>query len=285
MMSTDSSTPQKTYVMQLTSILENDKDSINYISESLQTRGYAFVRLPPDLVKKIDECTFTIERFFSDSLLYKKIYFREPIFGYFNVNHKESFRLLTGSRLNEYSMPYSSNEIKDLVQTVDQIMYIISVFLGPTLFPDLFNNANKLNIPFFNMRKRWGMFDFAKYHNDGSRKGLNCQEHYDPGLLSFHLRSTEEGLQLKDEFGKWIEVPNDKTLAVLWAGKAATQINPKIKPGIHKVECATGRPRISMWHEICTEAQEHRELLKDHKQKIAKLYETKTGIPMTKSGF
>ena len=275
----------KAYIMQLTSILQNDKITMDYVAESIQTRGYVFVRLPTDLVQKIDECVLLIEQFFSNSLYYKKSFYKKPIFGYFSVQHKESFRLLTGSRLNEQTMPHNFDKIKDLIQTNDQIAYIISTFLSPNLFPDLFEKAKKLNIPFFDMQKRWGMFDFARYHNDGFRKGLNCQEHFDPGLLSFHIRSTEVGLQLKDEFGKWIHVPTDKTLAVLWAGKAATQINPKIKPCIHRVDCALGKSRISLWHEICTESQEHKELLKDTKQLIAKSYELKTGIPMTKSGF
>lgn len=275
----------KAYVMQLASILQNDKVTLDYIAESLQTRGYVFVRLPSDLVQKIDECVSLIEQFFSNSFYYKKTFYKKPIFGYFSVKHKESFRLLTGPRLNEQSMPHNFDKIKELIRTIDQMMYITSTFLAPNLFPDLFKNADRLNIPFFDIKKRWGMFDFARYHNDGDRQGLNCQEHFDPGLLSFHIRSTEQGLQLKDEFGKWIHVPTDKTLAVMWAGKAATQINPKIKPCIHRVDCAFGKPRISLWHEICTESQEHKELLKDTKQVIAKSYELKTGIPMTKSGF
>lgn len=273
----------KVYVMQLTSILQNDKDTINYIAESLQTNGYVFVRLPVDLVQKIDQCTMLIEQFFNSSIQYKRLFFKKPIFGYFNANHKESFRLLTGSRLHEHTFPNNFDKIKDLVLTIDQIMYTISILLGPMLFPDLFKNAEKFNIPFFDMKKRWGMFDFAKYNNNGSRTGLNCREHCDPGLLSFHVRSTEEGLQLQNDLGNWIKVPNDKSLAVIWAGRVAKQINPKIRPCIHRVDCAfSGKPRIGIWHEICLESQEHKELMNDKKQ-IAKSFESETGIPMSKS--
>ena len=269
----------KEYIMQLTSILENDVPTINYMSECFEKRGYVFVRLPQELVSKIDECMLLIEDFFNNNLNYKNSYFKEPIFGYFGVSHKESFRLLTGARINEHKMPTNFNKIKDLVQTIDRLMYSISMSLSTKLFRNISATSKQHKIPFFDLYKPWGMLDFAHYHNTGLREGLNCDEHYDPGLLSFHLRSSEEGLQLKNEFGKWIKVPVDKTLAVLWTGKIASEINPKLKPCVHRVTNVSGKPRLSLWHEICTEAQEHKELIKD-KTQLAKSVETKTGIPI-----
>ena len=275
--------PVKHYVMPLTSIIGNDKDTIDYITYSLKKRGYVFVRLPPKLVEQIDEATNIMEQFFSNSEQYKKRFFKEPIFGYFGVNHKESFRVLTGSRINEQTYPMNFNKVKELIDYVDKLMYSTAIKLAPTLFPNLSENAKRLDIPFFNGKDWWGMFDTARYFNDG--RNVNCAEHFDPGLLSFSFRSTEEGLQLKDEHGKWIKVPADKTLAVLWTGKAATDINPEIKPGVHRVMCNTFRKqRLSMWHEICTAAQEHKELIKK-KDDVAFKFESKTGIPMSKSGI
>lgn len=263
-MSDKSFSPVKNYVITLTSILQNDKESINLVSESLQTRGYSFIRLPRDLIHQIDINMLLMESFFLKPQYYKKDFFKDPIFGYFGVDHKESFRLLTGSRISEHRIPANLNKLKDLIHTVDQIMYSISLMLAPILFPNLLTDAQKLDIPFYNMKNQWGMFDVAKYHNDGSRTDINCKAHYDPGLLSLSLRSTQPGLQLKDEFGKWIKTPEDTSIAILWAGKAATEMNPKIKPGIHRVANPDipGKPRISMWHEICTSAQEHKELIK-----------------------
>ena len=128
-----------------------------------------------------------------------------------------------------------------------------------------------------------GMFDISKYHNNGTRQEMNCKEHYDPGLLSLSIRSTEPGLQMKDEFGRWIITPNDKTIGILWAGKAAVTLNPTIKPGIHRVKNTTNKPRIGIWYEICTTAQEHTELLSDKKASVAKLFEGSSGISMSKS--
>ena len=128
------------------------------------------------------------------------------------------------------------------------------------------------------------MFDIAKYHNDGLRTKINCEEHFDPGLLSLSLRSSEPGLQLKDEFGKWIKTPDDDNIAILWTGEAATKMNPKIKPGIHRVVNPTvfGKPRIAMWHEICTGKQEHKELINKKESIDTHKFQSSTGIPMSK---
>ena len=151
------------------------------------------------------------------------------------------------------------------------------------------------------------MFDIAKYYNDGTRIEMNCQEHYDPGVLSISLRSTQPGLELKDENGKWMKMPINKKFAVIWAGDAAAKMNPLVKRGIHRVVNPSkddiNKPRLSMWYEICTTLQEHTELLYEPSPKIspttspkisqrliekspvfkAKKFEEKTGIPMSKS--
>jgi hypothetical protein len=88
----------------------------------------------------------------------KKSYFKEPIFGYFNVKHKESFRFLTGSRINEQRMPNNFEDIKTLISTMDQVMYTLAILCTPYLFPNLATNASKLDIPLFNIsngKKSW----------------------------------------------------------------------------------------------------------------------------------
>ena len=250
--------PVKNYVVPLTLILQNDKEAIKTLSDELKTRGYTFVKLSPELVNQVDVCMGIIEAFFARYIDYKKAFFKAPIFGYFGVDHKESFRFLTGSRLSEQKLPTGFDEIKNLIHTIDQIMFTVTLLCSPVLFPNIMAKAKELDIPLFNLKKQWGMFDIAKYYNDGTRSELNCKEHFDPGLLSISLRSTEPGLQLKDEFGKWIKAPTDKTIAIIWAGDAATKINPNVKHGVHRVinpptvpgDLSKPKPRISMWHEI-----------------------------------
>lgn len=287
--------PIKNYITPLTSLLQSDKESLNRIKESLFMRGYSFIRLPKELVTEIDTCMGSIESFFQERIQYKKKFFKEPIFGYFAVDHKESFRLLTGTRIDEHQIPEDLLKLKNLIHTIEKIMYSLSLILAPSLFPNFITDVQKLDIPLFNMKNQWGMFDVAKYYNNGLRTDLNCRAHYDPGLLSLSLRSTQPGLQLKDEFNKWIKPPEDTNIAILWAGKVATDMNPKIKPGVHRVvnpdQNAVGKPRISMWYEICTSAQEHKELIKQKtksslEKTVPKInpyaFEKKTGIPMSK---
>lgn len=275
----------------LKSILQNDRSAIDTIGKDLQKRGYAFVRLSPEVVKQIDECMLLAEKFFLQQSDYKKKFSKDAIFGYFGVAHKESIRFLTGTRLVEHKIPENFSKIINLIKYLDRIMYTIVLLSAPVLFPDIISEAKKLDIPLISTDNPWGMFDIAKYYNDGTRIAPNCAEHFDPGLLSISLRSTEPGLQLKDENGKWVITPNDTSIAIIWAGKAATQINSNIKPGVHRVvnPMNPGKPRISMWYEICTVAQEHTELLNSKQSFVPTFdpvkFESVTGIPMTKSGL
>src|SRR5690606_10543256 len=125
------------------------------------------------------------------------------------------------------------------------------------LFPNIKNDGSKNQIPLFFKDNKWGMLDITKYMNDNSKIGMNCDEHYDPGLLSIHYRSTQPGLQLKDEYGRWINPPSDKRITIIWAGDIATKINPLIKHGHHRVlNLNSNKPRIALWYEICTSKQE-----------------------------
>lgn len=294
--------PTKNYIIPLTLLLEQNKDAINKVCDALMTRGYSFIRLPSNFVKLIDDCLPLIDSFFSKSVKCKNKFSKDPIFGYFGIDHKESFRLLTGSRLKEHKFPSDFNLVENLVKRTDIIMYRLSIILSSSLFPYFNHYIKTLDIPFYS-KNGWAMFDIARYSNkhdknSAIRDGLNCKEHFDPGLLSLSLRSTQEGLQLKDEHGHWIKPPTDKNIAILWTGKAATIINPKLKPGVHRVSSYTNnftmfnKPRIALWHEICLAEQEHKELsLSSINKKFkktahdAKIYEIKTGIPMTKSGL
>ncbi len=270
-------------IIPLKSILQNNRIAIDAFGNDLEKRGYAFIRLSPELVNLIDPCVTIIEKFFSQHPDYKKKFVKEPVFGYFDVEHKESFRVLTGSRLNEQLYPDGFDKITNLIKIIDRILHSIILLSSPVLFPNILTEAEKLDIPLLKRNNPWGMFDFSKYYNDGKRTKLNCDEHYDPGLLSFSLRSTEPGLQLKNEFGKWIVPPTDKSIAIIWAGNAATIINPKIKHGIHRVvnPIKPGIPRISMWHEVCVSAQEHTELLQKQKVGLTKM-QSDTGISSPK---
>lgn len=279
--------PKIKYVFSLNSLLSNHDVTLEKMSDALKKRGFTFVRLPDTLVKLIDHVQNIVEKFFTRDKRFKDMFYKEPIFGYFDVKHKESFRILTGKRIDEQVYPLEFKSVIDLVKLMDRLMYKISLIFAPYLFPNIQNIQNmtkKYHIPLFNDENPWGMFDVTQYHNDGKRKEMNCKEHADPGLLSMHLRSTEPGLQLKDEYGNWYSPKNDKNIGIIWAGHIANKINPKIKPGFHRVinPINVKKPRFAMWYEICTEEQEHKDLIyKPESDK--KSYESETGIPTSKS--
>lgn len=284
-MNKDKFSPVKNYVVPLISLIEKDKDAITVFTDEIKTRGYAFVRLPPQMIDLIDSCLPKIENFFNSDITYKKSFHKPPIFGYFDVKHKQSFRFLTGDRLKEHRIPYFFEDVSKLIKATDALMYKLTLNCAPLLFPNLAHGVKQLDIPFFSNDKKWGMFDITSYHNDGTRKRLNCEEHFDPGLLSISLRSTQPGLQLKDEFGRWIKAPIEKHLAVIWTGEAAVKVNSELKPGVHRVVNPEepGKPRIALWHEICRVSQEHKELLKYDRIKSAIEHEKTTGIPISKT--
>ena len=218
-----------TEIFSMDNILKNDTFIVKKMSESIKKRGHMFVKLPESLVSLIDECTTTMEKFFSQNIEYKNFFSKKPIFGYSGVEHKENFRFLTGTRLKEHDLPKNFLKIKHLISMIDKLMYRIVLLCTPHLFPSVIKTINSKkvintkkfsdnDIPLFDKDKRWSMFDVSKYYNDGKRANINCEEHYDPGLLSIHLRSTEQGLQLKNEYNKWIKPPNDKNIAIIWTG-------------------------------------------------------------------
>jgi len=184
------SIPKGYYIPSLSGLLQNMPYDVQSISISLLTRGYAFVKLPSQMIQQIDDCLIAANEFFAQNDNYKKGFFKEPIFGYYDVAHKESFRVLTGSRINEQKYPKQLSNMKPFVMSLDNMMYTITKHLSPIIFPNLERHADVLDIPLMKTRNRWGMFDIARYHNDGARQDINCQEHFDPGLLSFSFRST-----------------------------------------------------------------------------------------------
>jgi hypothetical protein len=276
--------PKRTYIFPLSAILNKNDKIIRALCDSIKTRGYTFVRLSDHLAKQIDICTKQINAFFIAQNSYKKSFIKPPVFGYFNAKHKESFRLLTGHRLKEQKTPRNFEKVISLSKFSDELMHRICLMCSKYLFPDIKGKAIKHNIPLFIPGQRWGMLDATKYINNGSKTGLNCAEHYDPGLLSIHYRSTQPGLQLKNEHGKWINPPFEKNIAIIWAGDVATKINPEIKHGLHRVMGSKSNvPRLALWYEVCTKEQEHTELVGKIPNKKLEDLEHNTGIPISKS--
>lgn len=59
--------PNRSYVFSLSQIMNDNKDSIEKFCLTIKRRGYAYVRLPSNVVKKIDDCVDIINDFFNEN--------------------------------------------------------------------------------------------------------------------------------------------------------------------------------------------------------------------------
>jgi len=99
---------------------------------------------------------------------------------------------------------------------------------------------------------KYGIVDCVRYSMAPGCPEIVVGAHIDPGLFVLALPQNGQGLQLRDEHGKWVDVPDGK--GVIWAGAAAMS---RVKGGEHRVLCraACGVPRMALWHELCTYGQ------------------------------
>ena len=240
----------------LNSLIESDQSSITQVRQDLKTRGYAFIKLSDDFIHQVDECLLEVEDFFRNNLTEKEKYFREPLFGYFKVQHKEVFRFLTGSRIGRQKFPVNFDGLLNLTKTLDEIV----PRLASIIFPGIEEVVEGF-IPF----NKWGMIDAVQYFNEPEKMikkdAMNIVEHFDAGLLAFSFRSTEPGLQLKNEFGEWIDAFVDDSIAVLWTGHAVRKYDSDHPEGVHRV-ITSNKSRIGLWYEICCYSQERNDILK-----------------------
>jgi len=216
-----------------------------------------------------------INTFFSRTLEEKESFQGPGFFGYSNVEHKESFRWLTGSRFEDHQkrLPEEiSQMITELTIAMDKIMIdLVTVLAKPLFQTDLLNLAKQCDLPLLlpndSTNKSFGMMDIAHYMNSPQLlaktklpPGINCAPHHDPGLISLSILSTAPGLQLFDPVtGEWLEhTGEDKSVGVIWCGSAAKEVtNGVIKPGLHRVSTYEGQKRIALWYEVCKRTQEN----------------------------
>lgn len=110
--------------------------------------------------------------------------------------------------------------------------------------------------------QNFAMVDVAYYPNASptvvsEEVECNVAGHFDPGLLSFSILSTKEGLQVKNKDGEWVDCPTDSRYGILWAGELAQIISPEIKPGWHRVKYLKEQAsRLSIWIEVCSKQQD-----------------------------
>jgi hypothetical protein len=212
---------------------------INVIKSNLATRGYSIVDLNESFLSNVKICEQEMNEFFNQPIEEKEPYFREPVFGWFEVPHKQVFRIATGNRMNNYDYP--STQLKNLIPDMDAMM----TEFANLLFPGV-NQLTKVPFDF-------GLIDVVLYNNNTERKNnLNIVEHYDAGLLAFNFLNTADGLQFKNEHDEWIDIPSHH--GIIWTSNAIKSYESSHPVGIHRVK-TTDKPRLSMWYEVATYEQ------------------------------
>lgn len=190
------------------------------------------------------------------------------MFGWTSVTHKESFRWLTQDLLQPETIPQIMRDsLTELTHEMDKLMLNLVSSTASVLFKKHLELLGKdYDIPLLKSESpKWSMFDIAYYLNDQQKfveseleVDENCAPHYDPGLLSLSILSTHRGLELYDPLSdQWIpHTGEDKSLAILWCGKAALEASDgTLRPAVHKVIRQLDKPRLALWYEICTSNQ------------------------------
>ena len=263
----------------------NDANEVKKIQTQFEQNGWCFVKLPKELTPD-PKLVENLSTFFESGKSKQEYSNFTQIYGYSKVDHKEGFKLLTGSYFKEMTsnglfIPYGDvlTQMNYLCQAFDAVTKrFIEVLDQHCVFqekPSLPTLIEKADLPL--NEEHFGMLDIVSYfneksgtqasHNAALTSEVNCAAHYDPGLFSISILSTCQGLQLKDRVtDQWIDAPVESGIGVIWLGEAASRLtNNRLKSGIHRVIYPSQQERrLTIWYELCTIPQLER--LSDGKQ-------------------
>ena len=264
-------------VVNLKKILKhNDSQEIKKMQTLFEQHGWCFVKLPKELIPE-SKLVKDLTTFFESDKSKQEYSNEAQIYGYSKVDHKEGFKLLTGSHFkdmvsNGLFIPHGPvlTQMNYLCQAFDIVSKrLIEVLDQHCVFqeqPSLSTLIEKADLPLKD--EHFGMLDIVSYFNQKSgiqtsnnaalTSEVNCVAHYDPGLLSISILSTFQGLQLQDRItDQWIDGPLESNIGVIWLGEAASRItNNRLKPGIHRVIYPVEQERrLTIWYELCTTQQ------------------------------
>jgi len=242
------------------------------------------VTLPEYLVSLVSSAHKELETYFKTTELNKKLenseYFGTPppenlglpkptdgpVYGYYlSEGHKEGLRLLTGNRMKNLWKPKSLVHLDGLAKELHNLIINILNVSSKTVFEMSPEELAQKDVPILskNASEGFGLLDIAYYTHEKfanqSAVSESVAPHFDPGILSINVLSSEQGLQFQDAAGNWVDLPfNGDFVGVIWAGELAKVIsNGKIKPGVHRVRAFPGKlTRTSIWIEACTKLQD-----------------------------
>ena len=201
---------------------------------------------------------------------YKQKYVQLTNFGYVSNDFKEAYRWLTADLLYMFNPPVEfSDNLKSFTFMLDSFFLKFLKVAGEVLFkyhnPDIplildylptHRGMGAMRIPRLANEYKFGMLDLVEYHSDKLDREFIVNEHFDPGLISLSLPSTEPGLELFDKpRNEWVKIPINK--GALWCGLASSYsgLNYNFVPGRHRVTKNTSGKRLAMWYEVCCKDQ------------------------------
>ena len=262
-------------LIDLEKLFADDPVELLRLQQTFETNGWCFISLSQkarSFAAQLNHINQSLTDFFQQNEKQKSAYLSSNAFGYTRVNHKEGIKMLgdrDGNMVNPSILPMNINAT---LQHVNQVISDITYRLKPIV--------TQLTVSDHRQSKRveiseLAMLDIVHYFNQkaGPKRvpavgydtnEVNCVPHFDPGLFSFSILSTCDGLQLKDQrTNQWIDGPdnsqtNQSNIGVLWLGEAASTLtNNRLKAGIHRVVYprVNHQPRLTIWQEVCTESQ------------------------------
>ena len=168
--------------------------------------------------------------------------------GYVVTRHKEGVRFTTDDSQTLNEAPGYESQVNSLCEFYSNAFREIL-----DKFP-IFNVPK--DIPFLEASDRFTLVDIVKYFNTEQggttiNSKMNCLEHYDPGLITFSVFSSQPGLELKRDT-EWIRPTPG--YGIIWLGEAARN-SANLPVCMHRVVHQIGTPRITVWGEMCTRTQ------------------------------
>jgi len=279
----------------LDQLLNKESSAIKNLDSALSSQGWAFVTLPDTFVTYVSSCASELNDYFTGTTTTDKLKFSESfnastaettdkydgnVLGYYKAEgHKEGLRVLTGGRLKEKWMDVKIREkVKKLAVELDTMLVQLLQATAQPIFRVSYEElskqvpiiANTINSPTNFSTENFAMLDVAFYTHDDRKifplekeDQISVYPHYDPGILSLSIFSSQKGLQLKDSTDQWIDKPLSNNVGVLWAGEQASTIsNGHVRPGWHRVmfypekDVSAPTPRLSIWIEACGAQQD-----------------------------
>eukprot|EP01012_Entosiphon_sulcatum_P052771 TRINITY_DN72530_c0_g1_i1.p1 TRINITY_DN72530_c0_g1~~TRINITY_DN72530_c0_g1_i1.p1 ORF type:complete len:357 (+),score=48.81 TRINITY_DN72530_c0_g1_i1:57-1073(+) len=230
------------------------------LRNAFHTHGFCWVTLPESLRGMSANLATAATEFFELPAEARLNARGPPTTGYVSVaGFKEGFRAFTGElSVQAHWVPEKlRGTINPLASTLDGYFRRLLPLISETVFQVPIDSiVSDDRVALFRKENPCAMLDLAMYYQSSEEQpnATVVSGHADPGLLTLHLLSSAEGLELFDQSTQaWVRPPEGS--GVLWCGAAASELTDGyFKAGLHRV-CRASPRRTALWYELCTTDQ------------------------------